>query len=143
MKNILSLLTLFTIAFTGISCDDNDNNVAINDNIRAYINTHYPDAVILEAEYQYGYLEVEIFHNQTNKDVYFDNEDVWVMTTWDVATAALPQNVIGAITTEYPEYRIDDAEYTETPDGVYYNIEIEKGGVDIYIKVTLNGDIIP
>ncbi len=142
MKKILSIMMLFTLAFAGTSCDDDDNNVAINDNVRTYINTHYPGAVILEAEYNYGYLEVDIYHDTLNKDVYFDNDDAWVKTTWDVAIITLPEAVTAAITTAYPDYRIDDAEYVETPDGTYYSIELEQGERDIYIKITSDGTIV-
>lgn len=140
MKKILSILMLLPLALVGISCDDDDdNNVAINDNVTTYINTHYPGAVILEAEYQHGLLEVDIYHDSLNKEVYFDNNDTWVKTMWDVAVTALPEAVTNAIATNYPNHRIDDAEYTETPDGVYYTIEIEQGERDIYIKVTPDG----
>jgi hypothetical protein len=141
MKKILSIMMLLTLAIAGTSCDDDDSNVTINDNVRTYINTHYSGAVIMEAEYNYGYLEVDIYHDSLSKDVYFDNNDAWVKTTWDVAINALPQTVTAAIATEYPDYRIDDADYVDTPDGAYYSIELEKGERDVYIKVTPDGTI--
>ncbi len=143
MKKILSIMMLLTMAIAVTSCDDDDNSVAINDNVRTYITTHYPGAVIGEAEYKYNYLEVDIYHNSLNKEVYFGNEDVWVMTTWDVAVATLPATVTSAITTPYPYYSIDDAEEVETPDGTYYNIELEKGEQDVYIRVSPDGTINP
>ena len=100
-----------------------------------------PDAVILESEYNYGYLEVDIYHDSLNKELYFNSNDVWVKTTWDVAINALPSAVTSAIATEYPDYRIDDADYVDTPDGVYYSIEIEKGERDVYIKIAPDGTI--
>lgn len=141
MKKILSIMMLLTLAIAGIGCDDDDNNVTINNNVRTYINTHYSGAVILEAEYNYGYLEVDIYHDSLSKDVYFDNKDAWVKTTWDVAVNTLPQAVTATIATEYPDYRIDDAEYVETPDGEYYSIELEKGERDVYIKVASDGTV--
>ena len=141
MKKILSIMMLLTLAIAGIGCDDDDNNVTLNDNVRTYINTHYPDAVILESVYNYGYLEVDIYHDSLNKELYFNSNDAWVKTTWDVAINALPSAVTSAIATEYPDYRIDDADYVDTPDGVYYSIELEKGERDVYIKVAPDGTI--
>ena len=141
MKKILSIMMLLALAVVGTSCDDDDNNVALNDNVRTYINTHYPDAVILESEYNYGYLEVDIYHDSLNKELYFNSNDAWVKTTWDVAINALPPAVTAAITTAYPDYRIDDADYVDTPEGVYYSIEIEKGESDLYIKIAPDGTI--
>jgi hypothetical protein len=141
MKKILSIMMLLALAVVGTSCDDDDNNVVLNDNVRTYINTHYPDAVILESEYNYGYLEVDIYHDSLNKELYFNSNDAWVKTTWDVAINALPPAVTAAITTAYPDYRIDDADYVDTPEGVYYSIEIEKGESDLYIKIAPDGTI--
>ena len=59
----------------------------------------------------------------------------------NVAINTLPQAVTTAIAAEYPDYRIDDAEYTDTPDGAYYSIELEKGERDVYIKVAPDGTI--
>jgi hypothetical protein len=141
MKKILSIMMLLALAVVGTSCDDDDNNVVLNDNVRTYINTHYPDAVILESEYNYGYLEVDIYHDSLNKELYFNSNDAWVKTTWDVAINALPPTVTAAITTAYPDYRIDDADYVDTPEGVYYSIELEKGESDLYIKIAPDGTI--
>ena len=142
MKNILSLIMLLTLAVGATSCDDDDNNVAINDNVKNYINTHYPNAVIIEAEYKYNLLEVEIYDSTTKKDVYFNNKDVWMMTTWDIAiNAPLPDAVTAAIATAYEKYKIDDVEYTETPDGDYYSIDLERGNKEFNIHVTPDGTI--
>lgn len=142
MKKILSLLMLLPLALVGTSCDnDDDNNVAINDNVRTYINTHYPDAVILDAEDQYGLLEVDIYHDSREKEVYFD-DDAWVMTMWDVAINTLPETVTAAIAAAYPDYRADDAEYVETPEGTYYSIDLELGERDILVMVAPDGTII-
>ena len=143
MKKILSMMMLLALTVGATSCDDDDNGVAINDKVRNYISVHYPDARILEAEYKYNLLEVEIYDATTKKDVYFDKSDAWVMTTWDIAVASLPEAVRAAASAAYPDYRIDDAEYVETPEGVHYSIELEKGGKDVYIKITPDGTIKP
>lgn len=143
MKKILSLLMLLPLAFAVTSCDDDDNGVTINENVVTYINTHYPDAIIVEAENKNGYLEVDIYHDALEKEVYFDNADNWVMTTWDIAIATLPEAVTNAIATTYPGYSIDDADYVETPDSTYYKIEIENNNSDVYINVSPDGTITP
>ena len=107
MKKILSMMMLLALTVGATSCDDDDNGVAINDKVRNYISVHYPDARILEAEYNYNLLEVEIYDATTKKDVYFDKSDAWVMTTWDIAVASLPEAVRATAYAAYPDYRID------------------------------------
>ena len=143
MKNILSIMMLLALTVGAISCDNDDNSVAINDNIGNYIKAHYPTAVILEAEYKYNLLEVEIYDATIKKDVYFDKSDAWVMTTWDIAVASLPEAVAAAATAAYPNYRIDDAEYTETPEGAYYSIDLERGNKEVQISILPDGTIKP
>ncbi len=141
MKKILSLTMLFVLAFTCISCDDDDKGISISEPIRSYINEHYPGAKILSAENNDQLLEVDIYHDAVKKEVYFDNNDKWVVTKWDIAITALPEAVREAINTAYPGYRIDDAEYAQTQKGVYYSIDIESGEQEVHLFVTPDGII--
>ena len=143
MKKILSMMMLLALTVGATSCDDDDNGVAINEKVRNYISVHYPDARILEAEYKYNLLEVEIYDATTKKDVYFDKSDAWVMTTWDIAVASLPEAVRAAASAAYPGYRIDDAEYAETPEGPHYSIDLERGDREVNIHVAPDGTIKP
>ncbi len=141
MKNILSIMMLLTLTVGVTSCDKDDDNVALNNNVTNYIKANYPEAVIIEAEYKYNLLEVEIYDANIKKDVYFNKNDVWVMTTWDYAVNNLPDAVTGAVATAYPKYSIDDADYAETPNGTYYIIDIEHGNKEIELYVEPNGTI--
>ena len=131
---------LLALTVVGTSCD-NDDNIVMNDNVRTYINARYPDAVILETDNGHGYQEVEIYHELLKKEVYFKNDDTWIKTKWEVVATSLPEVVIASITAEYPGYHIDDVICEETPDGVYYSIEIEKGNREVYINVAPDGTI--
>lgn len=143
MKKILSLIMLLALTVGVTSCDNDDDNVAVNNTVTNYIKAHYPEAVIIEAEYKYNLLEVEIYDANIKKDVYFNKKDAWVMTTWDIAVATLPESVTGAVAAAYPNYRIDDADYAETPDGIYYIVDIERGNKEIELYVAPDGTIKP
>ena len=54
MKKILSMMMLLALTVGATSCDDDDNGVAINEKVRNYISTHYPNARILESEDKYN-----------------------------------------------------------------------------------------
>ena len=140
-KKMLSLIMLSAIAILGSCSDDDDNKAVVSEQVKEFIAQHYTDAVIKNAEYDKGYLEVEIYHDARIKDVYFSSTDEWVATSWDVSAAELPAAVTAAVKESFPDYRIDDADYVDTPDGVYYSIELEKGERDVYIKVAPDGTI--
>ena len=50
--------------------------------------------------------------------------------------------VKNAIATAYPDYVIDDVDYVETPAGDYYEVNIERGNFEKYLKVSLDGAVI-
>ena len=122
--------------------DDDDDNVATPHAAKAFIKTKYPGATIRHSEYeQNGLLEVEILHDSRIKDVFFNSANEWVKTDWDVSLAELPTAVTDAVSAEYSDYRIDDADYEERPNGVYYKLELERGNYERYVYVTPEGVI--
>ena len=88
-------------------------------------------------------LEVEIFHDSREKDVYFNGADEWVWSKWEVRVSELPAAVIAALDAEYGRYEIDDAEFVETPSSQYYVIEIEFGDDnEIELRMDADGNIL-
>ena len=139
MKKLLPILFLSLAALW--ACDE--VNIAVNDNIRDFIEQKYEGAKILYAEKEFnGEIDVEIIHNDTRKDVKFNRRDEWISTTWDVAINELPDAARESVLNRYPDYRIDDVDYVETPAGDRYKVEIEKGEWDRTIFVTPDGVIL-
>lgn len=139
MKKLLPILFLSLAALW--ACDE--VNIAVNDNIRDFIEQKYEGAKILYAEKEFnGEIDVEIIHNDTRKDVKFNRREEWISTTWDVPVSQLPDVVRERVQDSYPEYRIDDADYVETPAGDRYKLEIERGEWDRTIFVTPDGVIL-
>ncbi len=99
----------------------------------------YPKATIIDIEYEDGEIEVEIIHDGRGKDVYFNKAYEWLRTEWDVRRSEIPVAVLEFISKNWPSYSIDDAEFTETPGGEWYEIEIEKGDDEIKVMIAPNG----
>ena len=139
MKKLLPILFLSLAVLW--ACDE--VNIAVNDNIRDFIEQKYEGAKILYAEKEFnGEIDVEIIHNDTRKDVKFNRREEWISTTWDVPVSQLPDVVRERVQDSYPEYRIDDADYIETPAGDRSKLEIERGEWDRTIFVTPDGIIL-
>lgn len=123
--------------------DGGNSGGMVSGSIEEQIESMYPGARILEQDWEDGYLEVEIWHDGREKSVYFNGADEWVWSQWDVRTSELPEAVTAAVQAEYPDYRIDDAEFVETPDSEYYRIELEGwGDQEIDVRVTPDGTIL-
>lgn len=111
---------------------------------QAFIESKYPGARIVELDMalvnmQAGY-EVDIVHDQRSKDLLFDQEWTWVETSWEIWPNELPQAITGAVSAQYPNTRIDDADYVETPDNTFYRLELEPG--EFHIQVMPDGTIL-
>lgn len=115
----------------------------LSDAVKSFIADRYPAARIVEWDMERGYLEVDIIHDRRAKDVVFNADTYeWVSTSWDVPLSALPQAVKDALSAAYPDYRLDDADFVETPAGNYYNVELERGDRDLYVRVAEDGTLV-
>lgn len=139
MRKLLPIL--FISLFALLACEE--ENIAINNDIRNFIEQKYEGARILYAEKEFnGEIDVEIIHDNKKKDVKFNRNNNWINTTWDVAINELPDAARESVLNRFPDYRIDDVDYIETPSGDRYKVEIEKGEWDKTIFVTANGEIL-
>lgn len=139
MKKLLPIL--FISLFALLSCEE--ENIAINNDIRSFIEQKYEGAKILYAEKDFnGETDVEIIHDNKSKEVKFNRKNSWISTTWDITIDQLPDAARNSILEQYPEYRIDDVDYVEKPSGDCYKVEIEKGEWDRTLFVTADGEIL-
>lgn len=142
MKKLFPLFLFALLAV--VACDnDDDRSVPVPDVLRNSIEAKYPGAVIRRAEYENnGLLEVEVIHDARIKDIYFNRSNEWVYTEWDVTLLEIPASVVDAVKNAYPGYRIDEADYEERPDAVYYKVQIELGESELYLNITPEGEIL-
>ena len=139
MKKLLPILFISLLALW--ACDE--ENIPVNNEIKSFIEQKYEGAKILYAEKDFnGETDVEIIHDNKSKEVKFNRKNSWISTTWDVAINDLPDAARESVINRYPDYRIDDVDYIETPSGDRYKVEMEKGEWDKTLFVTANGEIL-
>lgn len=130
-----------------VNDDDNDGNnnfvpVETPQTITELINEMYSGATILEIDREHNGYEVDIRHNNIYKDVYFNSNNEWVSSEWDISRNEVPAIVMNALKgSEYSSYRIDDIDYIETPAGVFYKFDLEQGDNDIEMTISAEGVI--
>ena len=125
--------------------DDNDNNfqpVVIPQAISDAINEMYPGATMLEFDKEKNGFEVDILHNNIYKDVYFNTENQWISTEWDITKDQVPAIVMNALqASEYKNYTIDDIDLIEKPEGTFYVFDLEQGDNDVEVTFDSEGNI--
>lgn len=119
---------------------DGSSNVPVEDDIQSFIDQKYPGAVILEKDYDHGYLEIDILHDGIEKEVKFNGQNQWISTEWEVRQ--LPEAVKNAVIAE--GYTLDDDEfdYVETADSAWYEVEVRKGRDELKLYISPAGEIL-
>ena len=99
---------------------------------------------MLEKDSDDGFLEVEIRHDGREKELLFNGAGEWVKTSWEVRVRELPAAVTDAIRrSDYAAFGIDGADFVETPDGDWYEVELEDGrDREVTLRVTAEGAIL-
>ena len=120
--------------------DEGNSNVPVEDNLQSFIDQKYPDAVILEKDYDHGYLEIDILHDGLEKEVRFNGQDQWIRTEWEVRQ--LPEAVKNAVAAQ--GYTLDDNEfdYVETAESAWYEVEVRKGRDELKLYISPTGEIL-
>lgn len=131
---------MLTLVGSG-SSDDDDYSGSLTQTTTEFIAKQYPGAHVVESEYENGYLEVEIRHDNREKTVRFNASNAWVDTRWDIRASELPQAVKDTIATSAASYVIDDVECIQTPAGDYYEVELEKGDREKTMHIKADGTV--
>ena len=120
--------------------DVGNSNVPVDDELQNFIDQKYPGAIILEKDYDHGYLEIDILHDGIEKEIKFNGQNQWVRTEWEVRQ--LPDAIKNTITTQ--GYTLDDNEfdYVETTDSSWYEVEVRKGRDELKLYISPTGEIL-
>lgn len=107
--------------------------------IQSFIDAQYPGARVVDVDREYYGYEVDVIHDGKSKEILFDTQYNWLLTSTDV-TRDIPANIRSAVEAKYPNKRIDDCDYIETAQGEqYYLVDLDNYNKDL--KVTLDGTI--
>lgn len=136
---------LFCLLLAGValqSCDDDEDVATINAPaaVQDAFNQRYPNTSIEGWEGEIGLFKAEFRNGTQEAEAWFKPDGTWVRTETDVPVNDLPQTVRDFVAANYPGYRIDDADYLESPEGNFYELELEKNGSpDVYLQIRADG----
>lgn len=144
-RMILTILTAISLlSFT--SCDDifwRDYSSILDKEVVEFVESNYPGSKIVDVDLEGRYSEVEIRDGRIHRTVYFDRDNCWIRTESDLRYRDLPTVVAKAIKeSKYGDFRVDDIDLIETPQEEYYIIDLERRGMDVELKISINGEIL-
>lgn len=147
VKNVWMLLLAGILTLGLQSCDDDDNNdnVAPSTELQAAFSARFPGVDPNRVEWEWdgrmNAYEADFWENSLEKSAWFSEANEWLMTETDYnyPYTGVPQAVIDAANASNPDYRLEDIDLIETPDGSYYLVEKELGERDIYLSFAADG----
>ncbi len=140
MKRKLFLFPLFGAALAFGSCDKNDEPT-IPESVANSFMDKYPGRNIYDWDYEQGVYKGDFRNDGAEAEAWFNPDGTWVRTETDVYPGNLPEPVRTYVSTNYPNHHIDDADYVETPTGVFYELELERGNRrDVYLNLSPEGN---
>ena len=126
-----------------VSDTGSTGGIPVESDIEAFLADRYPGAVIIEKDYDDGYLEIDFRHDNYIKEAYFNGTNAWVRTTWELRRASeLPAAVSSALDAQYAGYRVDDIEAIETADALHYELELENGRNELKVIFAEDGTLV-
>ena len=128
---------------TGSKSDEEEYLCAyLSQTVLDFINEHYSQSTILDAETENGKLEIKIRDAGTIRELTFSDLDAWLKTSTEVPLSELPVQVSTAFSNSaYSTLGINNIDAVETTDGVYYLFELVENDQDIHIRITTDGTI--
>lgn len=120
--------------------------IPVGEDISAFIAENYPGASVIERDYDKGYQEIEIWHDNVEKTLKFNSSNAWVSTEYDLRQfSQLPQAVQDGLAADqdFSATGVEDIEVTEQASGsTTYKVEVKSGRMEIQYRVDATGKIL-
>lgn len=140
MKNALLILALCLVVFLADAQKKNDNIPA---GVKESFAKRFQDAQSVkwskESDTEF---EAEFKNKGKEQSAEFDQTGKWLETEFEIKQSELPAAVQATVTKEFAGYKLEETELTETPDGTFYEVEIEKGELDYEVQISKDGKVI-
>lgn len=110
--------------------------------MESYIAANYPNARIVEIDWENNEVEIDIIDGTTHRELNFSTAGQWQYTKTEVRRNALPQVILAAFNaSSYARYQMDDIDFYNTATEDFYIIELDAEPNDINLKVSTTGVI--
>jgi|SRR6056300_231818 hypothetical protein len=141
MKISILLTTLLLLLLSCDSSNDDADNKSVPDKVQKSFSEQFGNPEGVEWENEDGKWEAEFEYSGKEYEVVYDKNANWVKTEYKMKERELSENMKNILAKEYSMYEIIEIEKYETPDNIYYKLEMQKGGDIDEIVIYPNGKI--
>ena len=139
MKKLMVLMVLVsTMAFT--ACGQKEKVPA---KVKTAFTQKFPDAKKIRWDRENAKeWEAEFKLNGKFRSANFDNEGNWKETEYKIKTAEIPAAVQQTLTKEFSGYEVEKTEVSETANGKFYEVKLEKDDTEMEIVFSTDGKVL-
>lgn len=139
-KAMNSTLVLSILALS--ACSQNKINHQTKDKAEKHLIQNFKAATNINWEQEGDEIEAEFEEAGINYSVKYNAQGEWLETEKELNEASLPAEIIAAINANFNSAEIEDAEWVETANESFYELNVEADHDDFEVKLTPNGKII-
>lgn len=140
MKPVFIVFAFILIAFS--ACRKSEQ-VSAPDVVQSALTAKFPAARAvdwsMEADGQY---EAEFKVEGQQLSAVFDAAGNWLETETKMTAEGLPEAVRQAIAAQFPDYKLEEIESVETPEGQRFEVSLEKGEEELEVVFAPDGTIL-
>jgi len=140
MKSITLTIALL-VALMLNACGQ--SNVNVPEQVKSAFAKKFPNAKHVEwgkeSEMEW---EAEFKINGMEYSANYDASGKWLETESEISKKDLPESIKTTITKDYSDYKADEAEISETPEGVFYEIKLEKKSETLEVVFDKDGKVV-
>ena len=139
MRNLMIVLTIVsTFAFT--ACGQKENVPA---KVKSAFTQKFPTAKKAKWDKENAIeWEVEFKMNGKEYSANFTSDGVWKETEYEIENSDIPTAVKHTLDKEFSGYGLEEAEISETPEGIVYEFDLEKNDNDLEVAISPNGTVV-
>lgn len=137
-------LIIATTLSLGMSVSAQDKApITVPEPVKAAFTKQFPQAenAKWEMEDKTDY-EAEFKMSGVKYSAKYNAAGTWMETEHKIKTEALPDAVKKSIATNYADHKTEKAELTETPEGVFYEVDLEKAGLEVEVVFGMDGKVL-
>lgn len=134
-----SLLIVLSVAMLGTAACGQKNETATIEVTTAF-QQKFPDAkkVKWEKESESEW-EADFKQNGKKYSANFKVDGTWTETEHAIEMEEIPGSVKHILNTSFRDYKVEESELAERPDGTFYEFEVEKGEEEMELVISADG----
>lgn len=107
-----------------------------------HFDSHFTNTSHVKWEQEGNEFEVEFHMNGQEHSAKYSSQGEWMETEKELKVKELPEFIAEAIKAKYKDAEIEEAEWVITPDGEFYELEVESNDQTFEVKISKDGQVI-